>query len=100
MKLYAVQNILSGRNATAGIFTYPTDTMASVELAEQIVKGKTIRIDECRLFCIGKYDEEMQKIDTEGYPTVISWDMRRLKEAPSETKTKEEVENDLAEIRK
>lgn len=97
-KIYAVQNILSGRNATGGLFTYPTDTMASVELAEQISKSKTIRLDESRLYCIGTYDEELQQIKTEGYPTVISWDMRRLKEAPSEEKTREEVQKDLTEL--
>lgn len=97
-KIYAVQNILSGRNATGGLFTYPTDTMASVELAEQIVKSKTIRLDECRLYCIGEYDEERQQIETDGYPAVVSWDLRRLKEAPSEEKTREEVQKDLTNL--
>lgn len=98
MKLYAVQNILSGVNATQGIFTYTTDTMASVELAENIVKSKTMRLDECRLYCIGEYNEEKQTIDTTGFPTVISWDLRRLKEPMSEEKPREEIEADLSKI--
>ena len=97
-KLYAVQNILSGRNATEGIFTYPTDTMASVTLAENISKSPNMRLDECRLFCIGKYDDELQKIETEGYPVVVSWDLRRLKEQPAQEKSKEELQKDLNEI--
>ena len=94
-KIFVVKNLLSNRNNNGGLFLFPTDVMASVVLAEGIVKGGKDRLEELQLWELGEYDETTNKI-TLAEPTLVQWDLRRLKEQKMEDKTKEEIEKDLS----
>lgn len=94
-RIYAVKNKLSGRNVNNGLFLYPTDTMASVTLAEQIGKSESLKLEENDLYYLGEYNAETQEIKLES-PRVIAWDCRRLKERKLENETVNEAKENLS----
>lgn len=107
VKMYAVKNTLSDKNALGGVSLFDTDAWASVLLSDLISKSETLRLEECQIICIGNYDESTQEIKTEWEengqtvkaPYIIAYDTRRIKEKKLEDRTPEQVKNDLSNMK-
>ena len=80
--LYAVKNVLS--NIHSGLYLFPTDQSAAVELAVNLApprysvedKQKFIT-SELQLYRVGHFDVETGKI-VDSDSTLVSWDFRRF----------------------
>lgn len=95
---YVVENSLSG--AHRGIFTYRTDKEASRSLfgiTRQLMPD--LDISECRLYCIGEYDDETGLISAYSSKKIVSWNPKGSVEALSSSVTVEQAETDFESIR-
>lgn len=95
---YVVENSLSG--AHRGIFTYRTDKEASRSLfgiTRQLMPD--LDMSECRLFCIGEYDDETGLINPYPSKKIVSWNPKGSVEALSTPVTSEQAETDFEAIR-
>lgn len=95
---YVVENSLSG--AHRGIFTYRTDKEAARSLYGitcQLMSD--LDISECRLYCIGEYDDETGLLNAFSSKKIVSWNPKGSVEALSSPVTAEQAEADFEEIR-
>lgn len=91
---YVVENSLSG--AHRGIFTYRTDKEASRSLfsiTRQLMPD--LDMSECRLYCIGEYDDESGLINAYSCKKIVSWNPKGSVESRSEPVSVEQAEADL-----
>lgn len=107
--MYSVKNVLS--NIYSGIYLFPTDSMAAVDLAVNLAprqysisdKQKFIN-SELELYRVGSFDVETGKVmDTDS--KLIPWDFRRFIETPMNVHTgsaqEQEIQfqQDISEVR-
>lgn len=90
--MFVVRNTLSG--LYDGIFLYPTEKLAAVELCR--VFSQRAPLDESILFCLGSFDNEVGSISLFPSPSVVSWDTRRLVETPATSVPVSDMEKRLA----
>lgn len=94
LNMYVATNLLSG--LSDGVWLYPTDKLASVELANALHSmGRDL--NEYVLKCVGTFDNESLSICPFASPVVVSWDCRRFAEVKADAPI-EKVSSDLAEI--
>lgn len=96
MKVYCVTNLLSG--LSDGLFLYPTDKAASVELAPLYVRTKGTPLDEVVLNYIGTFDTSSRKLTPSTEIIPVEWDCRRLRESSMQRKSVDEVEQNISDI--
>lgn len=84
MNVYCVTNLLSG--LSDGLWLYPTDKMASVELAPLYVNVKKTPLDEAVLVKVGTFDTSTKKLVPDDEQIPIEWDCRRIREVNIDSK--------------
>lgn len=95
MNMYVTTNLLSG--LSDGIFVYRTDKLASVEIAEMLVKGRRVSLDEFQLKRVGSFDNETCDVFPSANPEIITWDCRRMVE-PNIDAPAAKVEERISEV--
>lgn len=96
MNVYCVTNLLSG--LSDGLFLYPTDRMASVEIAPLMVHGRHVPLDEVVLNRIGTFDTSSRALVPDDEIIPIEWDNRRLRESVMINKSPDEVVQSINSI--
>lgn len=85
--VYCVENTLS--NVNSGLYLFPTDAQAAVDLAATLAPARYSVADkqkyiseELRLFCVGTFDIETRELVPLDAPRFVAWDFRRFVESP------------------
>ena len=91
MNMYVTKNLLSG--LSDGIFLYRTDKLASVEIAEMLVKGRRMVLEEFQLNRVGTFDNETNEVVPSASFDIIPWDCRRMVEPKIDAPVKDVEEN-------
>ena len=96
MNVYCVPNLLSG--LSDGLFIYPTDKLASVELAPLYVHTKRVPLDEVVLNNIGTFDTSSRVLVPSSEIIPVEWDTRRLRESYMTNQSVEQVAQNISQI--
>lgn len=107
--MYSVKNVLSA--IYSGIYLFPTDSMASVDLAVNLAPREYSVVDkqkfinsELQLYRVGSFDVETGKV-VDMDSRLVPWDFRRFIETPMNvhlgTAQEQEIrfQQDVSEVR-
>lgn len=95
MKVFCITNLLS--NLSDGLFLYPTEKAAAVELAALTVNTRHVPLDEVILTQVGTFDTQTRELKSCS-PLAVDWDTRRLRENYMTVENPGKVAADMAQI--
>lgn len=95
MKVFCVTNLLS--NLSDGLFLYPTEKAAAVELAALEVNTRHVPLDEVVLTQVGTFDTQTRELNS-CPPVSVDWDTRRLRESYMNLENPSKIAQDMSQI--
>lgn len=96
MNVYCVTNLLSG--LSDGLWLYPTDRMAAVELSALYVQVKHSPLDEVVLNRVGSFDTSSRQLVPDSEILPIEWDTRRLRESNISSNNVQEISQSINNV--